>query len=83
MGKEIKSTLFRIFGKLYFLKRKEEGKVINDFLKWKNNSLFDDFFAKAKKISSLKGLISFGESDAHKKKLFYLFKYAVSIVSSI
>lgn len=74
-----KNQFFRFFGKIYYLKKKEEDNIsIDDYLLWKNNDLYDDFFEKANKLNLIKTARNFSKSNDHKKKLYELFKYTVS-----
>lgn len=76
-----KKVFFRYFTKLYYLDRKENGGFcIKDFQKLKNNLNYVDFFKKVNEFVLIQGLKPFANNDIQKKRVYELFKYAVSIL---
>lgn len=78
----VKKTFFRFFAKIYYLDQKEKKSVsLQDFLNWKSNDKYDDFFEKINKFTPIKTSTPYVKSNSQNKRIYELFKYAVSITN--
>lgn len=74
-----KKVFFRFFAKIYYLDQKEKNSVsINDFRNWNHNKKYDNFFEKINEFDLIKNSQPYAKSDHQNKRLYELFKYAVS-----
>lgn len=76
---EAKKAFFRFFAKLYYLNEEEKNNLsIQDFLNWKTNKKYEDFFKKVNKFKHIRKFKPYAKNDIQSKRLYELFKYTVS-----